>query len=388
MKLDPSAIWPDGPSELLLQAALDPSPSALNAFIGWKSARGLTQYSEVDFATTRLLPLIYRNLTVQGLVDPWLPQMSGLCRYHWMRNAAVERHLREVLKSLAVRDVPCVVLGGLALMAAGYLDDLGERPALEGEILISPENAPQVRKLLASFGWLPERTLPPVPGWRGESWNGPEYATLEIHYHWLPKPYPVLGAQRLLKFARPVERWGVTLQIPDPADQLLHACICSRRITSHRSPPIVWAADAHRILVRSGTTIDWDRLCKESQLLRTRHALLESLDYLQRRFAALVPEDWLIQMRQGEISREETRLLWRACRQPTGLSWASLGDWVRQPWQNYVAAERSANRELSVGGFIYFWRWHASREISRHIRPRSRRKDSSTPLPQSGSRAA
>ncbi len=78
---------PDATQELLLRAALVEGQTGHDAFTQWKRAAGFVEYSDVDFFATYLLPSVYGNLTRAGIADPWSPQLFGLHRYHWTRNA-------------------------------------------------------------------------------------------------------------------------------------------------------------------------------------------------------------------------------------------------------------------------------------------------------------
>ncbi len=258
------SLFPSSTQELLLRAALCDG-AAREAFASWKKASGFTQYSDVDFLSTQLLACVYGNLVRSEIPDPWLPQLAGLQRYHWARNAARQRSLLEVVDRFRAVGLEFVVVGSLALLAGKYLGDLGERPLLDAAMVLKPSDGASARRVLASIGWSVTSAAPPVAGWRSEGWRAPDALTFQVHYRWLPKPYPVVGIGRLLRHATLVELSGVRFHIPDATDLLLHSCVCSRLVHEDFRRQFLWVADAMRVLERTSSGIDWERLWRESR---------------------------------------------------------------------------------------------------------------------------
>jgi hypothetical protein len=278
---------------LLLRAALGDGQSAYESFTAWKKAAGYASYDEIDFASTRLLPMVYRNLARAGHDDPWMSKLLGLHRYHWIQNASAQQRLLEIASALNDEGLEFVAVGGLALWAGRYVDDLGERPMLDGEFLVSNADAPKVRQSLVSLGWrTATKMLPPIAGWQSEWWQSTGRPLVRINFRWLPKPYPVLRVERLLTYAEAAEIASVPLRIPDATDQLLYACIGNRQWRADDAHRTIWVADTFRILQRSGPKIDWDRFYRDAKLLQSVSALDESLAYLQRQFNVELPANW------------------------------------------------------------------------------------------------
>ena len=124
------SLWPSATQELLLRAALCDGPQAREAFTAWKKASGFAQYADVDPLSTNLLTRVYGNLARSGISDPWLPQLAGLHRYHWTKNAARQRTLLEVVEHFHSAGLEFVVCDSFALLIGGHFSDLGERPFL------------------------------------------------------------------------------------------------------------------------------------------------------------------------------------------------------------------------------------------------------------------
>ena len=357
------SLWPSAAQELLLRAALCEGAQAREAFTAWKQARGFAEYADVDYLSTSLLPSVYGNFTRSEISDPWLPQMAGLHRYHWTKNAARQQTLLEVVEHFHAAGLQLVVCGGFALLLGGYFSDLGDRPFLSAELILSPADAPGARRVFASLGWrAAAATPPPVAGWRSEQWRGPDKQTLQVNFRWLPKPYPVVGADRLLRHARTVDFGSVPVHIPDATDLLLQACVCGRRVDMDVRRQFLWVADAMRVLGRSAPRIDWERLWQESRPLCTLFPLRGALEYLRTEFGAPVPENWQANAREVNIPLAELRPFYRSTRQRLGIP-AAKAILSRRPWAGYVAAEQAAGRAPSAGGMFRYLAWRVSQRL-------------------------
>ena len=356
------SIWPTAAQKLLLRAALAEGRAALDSLAAWKQATGFARYSDIDFLSTYLLPLVWSNLSRSNLSDDWLAQMAGLHRYELARNAARMRSLVEVLRHFDSSAMPFVLLGDFALLAAGYLDGLGDRPMLDAEFVIGPGDAAHAREVLSSVGWHSDEVArSPVVGWRSEYWRLSDQQTLPIHYRWLPKPYPVVGLRHLLDHARTIDSGGATVRIPDAADLVVQACIGGRRFQGDRARQLLWIADLILILRRSAADLDWDRLLRDSRLHGTLHPLREALAYAAEEFDAPVPGDWLAAAWNVQLSPAEMRPYYRSIRRKSGRTTRGLTR--RRPWDGYVAAEQAAGRTPSASGMLRYLIWRTAKRL-------------------------
>lgn len=351
---------------LLLRAALVDGQTACDSFSAWKKATGFARYDEIDFASTRLLPMVYRNLVRAGHTDPWMNKLVGLHRYHWIQNASAQQRLLEIASALNGGGLEFVAVGGLALWAGRYIDDLGERPMLDGEFLVSNADAPRVRQTLTYLGWrTATNTLPPIAGWQSEWWRSAGRPLVRINYRWLPRPYPVLRVERLLAHAEAAEISSVPLRIPDATDQLLYTCISNRQRRADDAHRTIWVADALCILQRSGSTIDWHRFYRDASLLGCEATLEASLVYLARNFAIELPTRTSLTPQESRSNRPAaTRSIWARLVESAS---------VTRPWRDYVAAEQTARREPSAVAWLQYWGWRMRCEL---VRPFSDRRTS------------
>lgn len=381
-----SIALPTPVEELLLQAAIGRDADAADMLLAWKLASRAQNYDQVSFADTRLLPLVYRRLLAASSADsatidgdggppvrdlpvgnePWLPQLAALSKYHWLRNTGSQRDMLQISSALTDAGIEHVILGGLSLIAAGCFDDLGERPLIDREILISPRQTSLVGEVLTALGWNSPRGLPPVAGWRRrETWSRGAGELFHIYYQWLPKGFPTAPAERILERSQQCTLGGTRVRILDTTDLLHLTCVANRRNTEDGAFRFVWAADAARILERTTTHFDWDRLLTEAHELKTLYPLRESLAYLYREFAAKVPEPLIeaaYAVSLADSDCEPFRAFVKGTSRPL---WRRSARTLAKPYRDYLAAERIANRQPSLRGLLHYWGWRLHTEVSR-----------------------
>lgn len=360
------SIWPSAADELLLLAALGDGLAARNALADWKSACGFAKYDDVDFLSTYLLAWVYGNLKRAGQPDPWLAQLAGLHRYHWTRNAASMKCLVELIARMHAGGLQPVLRGGFALLAGEYFSDLGERPLLDAELFVSAADGLLTRRILSGLGWRAVGAIPPVAGWRSENWRGTKNTSIQVHYRWLPKPYPVVGIDRVLRHSRTVKFGGLAVRIPDAADLLLQAVVGGRRFDGDRARQFLWVADAVRIVRRSESQLDWQRLLRESRPLCALQPLRDALRYIRDRFSAQVPDAWLREARQIEIPPAELAPYQRSVRRCSGIAAGPVV--ARRPWDGYLAAEHAAGRNPSARGMLRYLGWRIATRLHKSRR--------------------
>jgi hypothetical protein len=352
------SIPADATLALLLRAALIEDASALETFAAWKQAAGFVEYSDVDFLATYLLPCVYTNFSRMTLADPWLAQLAGLHRYHLAKNAARKRTLLKLLERMTAGRLPFLLSGGFGLLTGQYFSDLGERPFLDAELILAPADGLPTRQVLESLGWHATTALTPVAGWRSESWRGPDGQMLQIHFRWLPRPYPVVGIHHLLRHARSADFSGLAVHIPDATDLLLSTCVGGWRVQGDRARQFLWVADAIRILQRSKNELDWNRLWCDSRSLGVLHPVCGALAYLRATFQMTVDDARLAATRPVKIMSAgmgpyEDRL-------DSENGSAAGKSRRRRPWDGYLVAEQAAGRMPSASGMLRYLGWRIS----------------------------
>ena len=315
-------FWPNPVQKLLLRAALLPGPPAEEAFTKWLS---LADRDHLDQGSYRMLPLLFHNLSRQGIRHPFLNLCQGVHRHTWVRNQIQLSQARELLKALRREGIDVMLLKGAAL-ALSYYADCGLRPFEDIDLLVPTAQAQPAFALLGRLGWRPCKF--PVREITRE-YAGIIHAVVmvnerglvvDLHWHLL---HDCLSPDADADFWRAAVR-GDTESNPfsmlSPTDQLFHACMHGYK---HQAgweciPPIRWVADALTIIAAGGTQIDYRRL---GRLARERHlglALKLTLGYLRGQWGASLPESFMIEMADWPVAGWE-RAEWRTKQKPPGI---------------------------------------------------------------------
>ena len=251
---------------LLLKAALSDGDEARGA---WQDAsRRIGSISRLDGATYRLLPLLYRNLSKQGVDDPVLDRLKGVYRHSWYANHLLFHEVGALLGSLEEADIDTMVLKGGAVSRL-YYEAPGTRPMGDIDVVVRGRQVRQAIELLERNGWK-ENFQPRVPLESVlRTRHSAEYLHprgQELDLHWLPFKQSTDEQPFWDKAAIPLELGGTQTRALCPEDQLLHLCVHGVE-ENMRSP--YWAADAVMLIRSQQRGLDWQRLVEAGTDQRT-----------------------------------------------------------------------------------------------------------------------
>jgi len=344
-------LWPTPVQELLLTAALGSGDEAHCAFQKWKIAKRYTEYEDVDYEASRLLPWVSWNFQQHGLSDSWLGKLKGLYRHTWARNVLQQRELARLLQALQQLHVPALILKGQALLAAGWIPQAGMRPMLDSDLFVSNRDVDKVVQTLSLNGWKRQVPAQWFPVRHAHCWQSPQGFELDLHVRLLPSPYPACLAEDLLPSAIPVNVAGEPTLVPGTTEMLLHLAVHGRLVCSKGPSPFLWAADTVHFLRSHSGEVDWGHLLELAQRFGVLLPLRDALGYLQARWHVPIPADWLTQAFQQPISRPHLRgfLRWAV---PGGT--LSAGELWQQCREDYRVAETTLGQRPSALRFCGF----------------------------------
>jgi hypothetical protein len=93
--------------------------AAIEAWCEWKAAVDLDR---IDEGSSRLLPLLYRNLHSYGVRDPMMQRYKGVHRLTWYKNHLLFHHLLPLVRAFQQEGIETMLLKGAALTLAHYRD--------------------------------------------------------------------------------------------------------------------------------------------------------------------------------------------------------------------------------------------------------------------------
>jgi hypothetical protein len=295
-RASPGRLFPSGPQSGLLRAALLGVPEALEA---WRAVGASLDPARMDAGSRRLLPLVWANLTRQGVREAALDRLATL--YDETRAETEARLARAgpLLEALHAAGIPTLVLKGVALVV-GYYRDAGLRPMSDLDVLVPISATLAAAEQLRALGWAPRHPVTPLTVRMTHSavLDGARGHAVDLHWHVFPECCRAGDDDILWARAIAITIDGVGTRALSPADQLLHVCIHGEKWV--RVPGIRWVADA--VTVLRGGEVNWRHLVDQAVRRRFVLRLSRQLAYLRAAFDAPVPGDVLATLAAAPVS--------------------------------------------------------------------------------------
>jgi hypothetical protein len=328
---------------LVLHAALDPTAAAIASWRRWRES---VEFDHVDHGSTRLLPLVYRNLGAGAFDAEVAGRLKGLYRRSWSHNQLIFKRAAEAIAVLEEAGIETLITKGASLALLSY-GDVGVRPMDDVDVLVPLEHTAAAIEALSGAGWSPDHDDPPA--WtevhHSLGFAGAEGGNVDLHWFSLWQPASDKG---LWRASVPLELAGTVTHAPCPADQLLLACVHGTPWSP--LPPFRWIADAITVIRSAAEQLDWDRLVAEAERRRLTVASAAALDYLREEFGAAVPDSVLARLHAAPASRHERAAFRAACRPDSPLRT------LRMAWDRYRRLRDLDTGAPSPANFIGFAR--------------------------------
>jgi hypothetical protein len=282
-----SKCWPNPTQELLLKACLLEEKVAFDA---WEQWRTKIDFEDLDWASFRLLPKLYRNLSNLQIKDTILQKSKGIYRKTWYENQMRFQSLANICEQFREEKIPTLVFKGAALSLEDY-QDCGVRPMADLDILIPLNCVEKAETLVKKLSWKSIEEINSLARLT-RSKHAVNYRNLsgeeiDLHWHLLANCLQDDSDLNFWKFAVPLTNERLSTLTLSPTDRLLSVCVHGLSWSS--SYPCRWVADAVTIIQRWGNSIDWQRLLVYAQKHRLTIAITEAFRYLQEVFHAAIP---------------------------------------------------------------------------------------------------
>ncbi len=281
---------------LLLRAALFRGDAALGAWEAWR-----TQATRpLRVGSSRLLPAVYLNLRDTAPPDPWLE----FARTEYLR-ARYSNLLRfddaaPVLGALGEDGVAVLLLKGAALVAAHY-GDPGLRPMADLDVMVREEDAERAIAILQGRGYAPAGPVDAAARALIHSAPFARPGAAPFDLHW--RAFELEEDRAIWDSVVEMKYQGVTVRVPGPADQLLHACVLGT--IWDWDAPQRWVLDAMAVVRSSGDRLDWGTFVARAIALRLSTGAHGSLRFLREEFAVDVPEEVSVALGAAPTTRWE-----------------------------------------------------------------------------------
>ncbi len=276
---------------LLLRAALGADKAeAATALAEWW--RGIASFEDVQGTDSALFAQIHANLGAR-IPDPKLAaRMKGTARHVWLRNQYMVADCATLVGALARAGVPTVLLKGAA-MAVAVDRNVGLRWMSDCDILVPPETALAVIRILAEQGFTKDQDVTPrdLGLVHGLTLHEKGTGRDRIDLHW--QPIRDIGAgsmtRAVFETARPavIGIGGEACRVPAPELMVFHAIVHGTEWSP--LPRYDWLVDTVKILRQAGDRFDWDIVIRTARAYRFGFLVAAALGEVRRHFADLVP---------------------------------------------------------------------------------------------------
>jgi hypothetical protein len=372
----PARLWPTPAQDRALDVAVGPDRRVAAAFATWVASVDLDDY--FDFATFRLLPLVYQRLQSCGVRHPVMGRLRGTYRKSWCETQALIHATAPVVARLEAAGIRTMLIKGAALQQTYYRNE-AVRPMADLDMVVEPANARAAIAVFRELGWARDPTAreEDLRYRHSMCFADPRGREIDLHWHLLLEACSDAASAGFWADAQPLAFGGVATRQLSPADTLLHAIIHGLR--ANPMPPIRWIADAMAILRAPGVAVDWDALVERAVRLRLTSRLALGLGYLATRFEAPVPPDVPARLRRhgpSLLERLENAIvlndLDRLFADPLSKPWVILVDYLRVArgrgpvafgvgFSHYLRYRMRANGRLELAGALL-------RRVDRRVR--------------------
>ena len=231
----------------------------------------------------RVLPLLYRTLTrtaADTLPKSALSRLRSAFQANAKRNLFLTAELFRVMDTLSANGIPSIPYKGPVLASVVY-GDLSLRQFADLDLIVPADDVVKARALLVARGYRPERQIPDQQ--LRASIQAEQDITLlhdglgiNLEIHW------GVSTERDPIHIRPEWLWrdlatctiaGRSVRTFTREDLLLILCIHGAK---HRWERLAWLCDIAEI-VRSRTTLDWDRAVENAALMGAKRILFLGL---------------------------------------------------------------------------------------------------------------
>ncbi|WP_168502458.1 nucleotidyltransferase family protein [Anabaena sp. UHCC 0187] len=285
----------------LLQAALLSDKTGLNS---WQQWRETVDIENIDTESYRLLPLLYRNLSAQEVIDVHIARLKGVYRRTWVENQVLFQVITPILKSFQDKGIKSLLLKDAALNLHYYCDN-GLRMISNLELLIQPSDALIGINLLQNLGWQVTGKVPQeiLPFSQAIGFKNSSNQSFILRWHLFADGFAEKAEHDFWKNTIITQLGELSIHILNPTDQLLYICgaLKNQVISSNR------LADAAIIINTSENQIDWKQLIIKAQEYRLVLVLKNMITALQEILNISIPSSILTEIMNLSISRFEDR---------------------------------------------------------------------------------
>jgi hypothetical protein len=213
---------------------------------------------------------------------------------------------RVVLRALQEGGIPVIVLKGWALVALVYDGDYSQRPAVDIDLLVKPEDAGRAIEALEGLGYA-ATDMEPWPGYFRRFLNGVHYTSargtgeevpagkhtpvfnVDLHWGFPDAPYydRRIAVEGLFEGAQPIQVAGVDVHSLSIEDMLIYGSV---HMAHHGyTETLSRYYDLAALIRRAGAGRDWKRMLANAGAWRVIRPLQRMLSVIEGTWPGVLP---------------------------------------------------------------------------------------------------
>ncbi|MBN2829208.1 MAG: nucleotidyltransferase family protein [Candidatus Cloacimonetes bacterium] len=275
----------------LLHAILDKSSeSALSHFESWLAS---INFEEIEGGSYRLIPALYKRISLLKPDFPHKNRMKGIYRYFLYKNNSIMHNGLTLLDAFSRNNIDCILLKGAALITS-YYGEPALRPMNDLDILVRREDAQKAFSLMEELGWKPRRNKKFLTQFKRTNGiamsNGSGFET-DLHWDVVSQSMWKDSEKSYWENYETVEYKGRRLRILNPEMQIIHNT--SHGLKWNKMSSIRWIPDVALIIEKRRDDIDWDCLMDIIIDKKLVFTMKQGLNFLVDEFGADIPVPFL-----------------------------------------------------------------------------------------------
>jgi hypothetical protein len=371
-----AALWPNERQALVLRAAVGEAEDAQAAFAALIDSVDLERHDVFDYATFRLLPLLYDSMHQLGVRHPVMARLKGIYRRAWYENHRLFHATGPIIAAIEAAGIDTMLLKGAPLVV-DYYRNHALRPMSDIDVVVRPERVGDTIAVLRRLGLTRIDTAhdDDLKYRHAMLFRDAAGTEIDLHWHFMFEACNDAADAAFWAGARPLDFAGVATRQPDPALALVLIVIHGMRFNP--MPPVRWIPDALAVIRGAGAALDWQRLTDFAEAQKITYRLGLGLRYLATEWRAPVPDHVFRALNTASVSLRERventivfRDIDRLFADPVTKQWVIFADYcraapTRDPLKFLVGLSHYMRYRWRVGSrrdiLIQSWRGMAKR---------------------------
>jgi len=298
MSTTPKTCMPTRQQTLLLKASLLKGNEAVDA---WKSWQKETTFTNIDYGSLRLIPLLYHNMLACNQQNQIPARYKGIFRRFWSSNHLLFHHVKPVIAALHRAGIEVLLFKGAGLVLSCKLN-YALRPMDDIDFLVRKDKAREAVEIIKNLSWKPKISFAGEvdPGKHAVMYHDGQGHVIDMHWQSLIQVSSGKTDAGYWQRSSETDFEGIPVRVMSTTDQLFHTIV--HGFQWNPIPPIRWAADTSFLIQASSHPVDWDFLVEHAAATHTSRSVFQALTFIKTELHTPVPEKTLHELKQIPVT--------------------------------------------------------------------------------------